>query len=403
MKERGFDSKLTNRFDSKHQYQCTMCQFRSNHPRYIQQHMEANHQKAGRSNNSYSNGLTPETNYRHTPSTPEIVYPKFSSHPNFNPNRLYYCSLCYRGYRWRYDVKRHHKTMHDSSEDEMLKGRNFLYLEYIPHLDGLITATMSSLNNHSRLDDEIGLIDDDDDLKLKIADARTVDDEEAATLMNEQSERFGEEPILINDLPEESPIIFEDDRLDKSANVDTIRSVMNTSTSRPAFKPYQCPHCFYRTNWRTDCLRHIRARHKIEPYNNGYYELPPDEAERTYEQYERTYGFVVSKKVLARFTEFRHIDWEDLKKSIWDKIQDKTEFEQVIFDRLRPNNYTKETRTEPIVINIPIKLAIGKAKRLFACLNCAYRSSKVSDLEKHICSKTRKVRNENFDFSLNDF
>ena len=401
MKERGIDNKISNRYDSKHQYQCTMCQFRSNHPRFVQQHIEMNHRKSIKTQHSYTNTVVPEANYRHMPATPEIVYSKFSSHPNFNPNRLYYCSLCYRGYRWRYDVKRHHKTMHETGEDDVLKGRNFHYLEYVPHLDGLISASMSSLNNHSKQDNEMeeeaGVVDDDDDdLKLRIADARTVDvnEDEAAVLMLDRSDKYHSVPILIDDQPEEPAIIFEDDRIEKPTNnelpkLTTIPSY--SSSSRPSFKPYKCPHCFYRTNWRTDCLRHIRARHKIEPNNNGYYEMSAEEAEKTYDEYEQTYGFVVAKKVLARFTEFRHMTWEELKSSIWEKIKDKTDFEQIIFDRLRPDNYSKESRPQPIVINLPTRVSNMKLKRVFACSDCAFRSSRINELEKHVCSQVQKV------------
>ena len=343
IRERGFDTKLHNRHDSKHQYQCSLCQFRSNHPRFIEQHIEANHSKIPKPN------INQVSSDNHSQHLSNIVYSNFSSHPNFNPNRLYYCSLCYRSYRWRYDVKRHHKTMHETSEDESSKNRNFHYLEYVPQIDSLISATMSSINNQLRLEE-------DDDLKLSIADARTVDvndDEAVALLMIEPPEKPERPQIIIDDHPDDSIIVFEDDRMDKSSQE------LKPST-RPSFKPFHCPYCFYRTNWRTDCLRHIRARHKIEPNSNGYYEMSNEEAEQSYDEYERTFGFVVAKKVLARFTDFRQIEWEDLKKSIWEKIKDKNDFEQCIYDRLRPDNYTSqslpETPLQPIIVTIPNKI-----------------------------------------------
>jgi hypothetical protein len=385
MRERGFDSKIHNRQDSKHQYQCSLCQFRSNHPRFIEQHIEANHTKPLKPTTNHSNSTLSDINSQHSSN---IAYPNFSSHPNFNPNRLYYCSLCYRGYRWRYDVKRHHKTMHETSDDDLIKNRNFHYLEYIPHIDSLISATMSSINNQLKHENDI---EDDDDLKLSIADARTVDitDDEAAALLMVESDKIDTNPIVIDDHPEDSIIIFEDDRIDKSSS-----EIIKTS-SRPSFKPYRCPYCFYRTNWRTDCLRHIRARHKIEPNQNGYYEMSNDEAERTYEKYESTFGFVVSKKVLARYTDFRQIEWEDLKKSIWEKIKDKTDFEQCIYDRLQPDNYSTksipEIPSQSMTITIPNKISMIKSRRVFTCMDCAFHSYKIHELEKHVCSRVQKV------------
>ncbi len=382
MRERGSDIKFHTRHDSKHQYQCSLCQFRSNHPRFIEQHIESNHSKPPKPTHNHSDNNSQQIS--------NIVHPNFSSHPNFNPNRSYYCSLCYRGYRWRYDVKRHHKTMHETSDEEGLsKSRNFHYLEYIPHLDSLISATMSSINNQLKHEN------DDDDLKLSIADARTVDitDDEAAALLMIEPDKSDPDQIVIDDHPEDSVIVFEDDRMDKSSNETT-----KIPSSRPSFKPYRCPYCFYRTNWRTDCLRHIRARHKIEPNQNGYYEMSNEKAEQTYDEYERTYGFVVSKKVLARFTDFRQIEWEDLKRSIWEKIKDKTDIEQCIFDRLQPDDYTPmvippETPSQSIIVPIQNKIINGKSKRIFTCMNCAFHSHKLHELEKHICSRVQKVEN----------
>jgi hypothetical protein len=402
MKERGIDSKMTNRHDSKHQYQCSLCQFRSNHPRYVQQHIETNHKKTVQVNHQNGNGIVAEVSNRRSSPPSNIVYQKFSTHPNFNPNRLYYCALCYRGYRWRYDVKRHHKTMHETSEEDMLKSRNFNFLEYVPHLDCLITATMSCSANHLKADNEteadLEMEDPDDDFKLSIADARTVDitDDEAAALFMIEPEKNHVEPIVIDDHPEELAIVFEDDRVEKpSAESKKVQATTTTptTTSRSSCKPFRCPHCFYRTNWRTDCLRHVRARHKIEPGQNGYIELSAEEAEKTYDQYEQTYGFVVSKKVLARFTDFCQIGWEDLKRSIWDRIQDKTDFEQVIFDRLRPNDFVGKASVPepPLVVTLPTKIPVNKFKRTFSCNDCAFRSHRINDLDKHICSKFQTV------------
>ncbi|CAF0790008.1 unnamed protein product [Adineta steineri] len=406
MREHGFQAKLHNRHDSKHHYQCSLCQFRSNHPRFIEQHIEANHTNIMEQNNN-SNMIPMDTN---APYSSKIVYSNFSTHPNFNPNRLYYCSLCYRGYRWRYDVKRHHKTMHETPDDE-LKSRNFHYLEYIPHLDSLISATMSSIHNQLKNENDM---EDDDDLKLSIADARTVavTDDEAIELMMIEPEKSDRDQIVIDDHPEDSIIIFEEDRPDKSSI-----GITKISSSRPSYKPFRCPYCFYRTNWRTDCIRHIRARHKIEPSQHGYYEMSHDDAEKTYDEYERTYGFVVSKKVLARYTDFRQIEWEDLKKTIWEKIKDKTDFEQSIYDRLQPDNYTTTTATatntttttttipsssssvsaipsQPIVVTLPNRNPTIKPRRVFTCMDCAFHSHRIYELERHVCSKIQKFQSQ---------
>ena len=484
MKERGIENKLSNGQDSKRRYQCSLCQFRSNHPKFLEQHIAQNHptkttkkpneqdeklyskfliKSSNKSNHSDEQNKS-QTLYNRSsliqsdgtillPDPSQIVYPNFSSHPNFNPNRLFYCALCYRGYRWRYDVKRHHKTMHETPEDEAALGlsmspksvkcrnkefnRNFRYLEYVPQFDGLISASMSSVNNHNnhhqqqhhhhhrqslfsmknenhfehekKLDDENDETHMDDDLKLSITDARTVDvteDEAAALLMIEPYKSSDQSSILVHDHSEESAIVFDDDRQNYSHHQNKDKSpeiLRNSQRTSSGFKPYRCPYCFYRTNWRTDSLRHIRARHKIEPTQDGYYEMTPEEAESTYAEYERTFGFVVSKKVLGRFTEFRHLEWKDLQRSIWEKIKDKQGFEQIIYERLRPDNNNNNTdllRINPIDTSIKPMITLNKhmnrnltnvkRKRMFTCMECAFRSYKLMELDKHICSKYQK-------------
>ncbi|CAF1006084.1 unnamed protein product [Adineta ricciae] len=497
MKERGMDSKLNTLPDSKRRFQCNFCQFRSSHPKFLEQHIATNHP-----NRSFPKSLLnkPQTINGHAmkltnqnddqlyskfmikpltkklngdyhedkqasqalynrssliqsdgtvilPDPSQIVYPNFSSHANFNSNRLFYCALCYRGYRWRYDVKRHHKTMHETPEDEAAMGlsmspksvkrrnkefnRNFRYLEYVPQLDGLIQASMSSVNNqqhhhHHRtnhnarhhdhqnqypmkqgngFDDET-LLDNasddegsqDGDLKLNIADGRTVDitEDEAAALLMIEPHKSDNSSSLITDHADESIIVFDDDRFSLNKSSDLSKSLNRSSSG---FKPYRCPYCFYRTNWRTDSLRHIRARHKIEPTQDGYYEMTPEEAESTYAEYERTFGFVVSKKVLGRFTDFRHMEWKDLQRSIWDKIKDKQGYEQIIYDRLRPDNYVEATRISPAIakqtiahtsINVKTLPLPMKSKRMFTCMECAFRSYKLIELDKHICAQFQK-------------
>jgi hypothetical protein len=280
---------------------------------------------------------------------------------------------------------------------------------------------MSSVNNHFSLKQENGLDDErlilegttdddeceesqDNDLKLSIADARTVDvtEDEAAALLMIETQKSDQSSILVNDHPDDSIIIFEDDRQnlneskDKSPLISTETSKISVRTST-GFKPYRCPYCFYRTNWRTDSLRHIRARHKIEPTQDGYYEMTPEEAENTYAEYERTFGFIVSKKVLGRFTDFRHIEWKDLQKSIWEKIKDKQGYEQIIYDRLRPDDISETPKIlsdiplKPIVTTVLNKLPIGKIKRMFTCMECAFRSHKLIELDKHLCTRIEKV------------
>jgi hypothetical protein len=74
--------------------------------------------------------------------------------------------------------------MHNTSEDEMLKSGSFHCLEYVPHLDCLISATTSSSASHLKLENEAETEDSDDDSFPIIVDVSTIDitESEAAAL-----------------------------------------------------------------------------------------------------------------------------------------------------------------------------------------------------------------------------
>ncbi|CAF0737508.1 unnamed protein product [Didymodactylos carnosus] len=616
MRERGLDSKLFGGHDSKRRFQCSVCPFRSNHPKFVDQHIQSNHpNKAyakmiiskkklrkpittfGQLNGTRQNGSissrnenidetlqkfmihvprkstdqlksehspvptqpllfsqrsehclpNPQTNaaifinsdgdyvnnetyddnnnsslcnlnstalspnasslskhqndyltkplYTRTnlqpdgtitlPDESKIVYNNFSLHSNFNPNRLFYCAICYRGYRWRYDVKRHHKALHGDPEGEIL--------EYCAQLDALIpsssASTASTTAQHTaaamqvmqvlrNFDGEsIGdgnggmeqkyMLGGNDDFKLNEkssaisqqqedgeVDISIIDDvsNREKRLMS-RNQRDGD-PIPLGDttnnpafpahyfnhLP--SPLQQQEQKAQQPRLLGSSRHhLSNVKVAIPStgafkqritygFKPFKCPYCFYRTNWRTDALRHIRARHKIEPEHDGYYELSTEEAERTFEDYENTFGFVVSKKVLGRYTEFRHMEWYDLQKMIYDQIKDKHGYEQIILERLRPPDYpplppsqmtlttmqatmaqSKSFRQRPSIVakNVVNSGTVGRSanrsvsikqqqqfvplrhKRLFTCNECGYNSSKILELEKHTCTELTNV------------
>ncbi|CAF0900799.1 unnamed protein product [Didymodactylos carnosus] len=138
-----------------------------------------------------------------------VVYSKFSAHANFNGKNSFYCSSCYRGYQYRGHVKRHHKTVHGTSEDDMLNGRIVYYLEYDQHLDCLITPTMSNSTDHLRPENEPQTEDPDDDWNLSIADVCTVDviEDEAAAPCMIKAEKNDVEQMAIGDPPEAFDII----------------------------------------------------------------------------------------------------------------------------------------------------------------------------------------------------
>ncbi|CAF2703956.1 unnamed protein product [Rotaria sp. Silwood2] len=71
-------------------------------------------------------------------------------------------------------------------------------------------------------------------------------------------------------------------------------------------KRLKCQHCFYRSNWKTDMIRHVRIRHNLtEPdHNKDMILMSEQEARATIETYENTFG-----KELRRRTFRTWNDW----------------------------------------------------------------------------------------------
>ena len=86
--------------------------------------------------------------------------------------------------------------------------------------------------------------------------------------------------------------------------------------------------------------------------------------------------------------------WEDLKRSIWEKIRDHPGFKQAVKDRLRLSDCSGSATTPeaPAVVTLPAKVSVKKPKRTFHCNECACRSHRLTDLKKHVCSKFQTVK-----------
>ncbi|CAF0897624.1 unnamed protein product [Didymodactylos carnosus] len=81
-------------------------------------------------------------------------------------------------------------------------------------------------------------------------------------------------------------------------------------------KRLKCRHCFYRSNWKTDMIRHVRIRHNMtEPdHNKDMIMMTESEARSTIETYENTFG-----KELRRRTFRTWQDWAKAEKEFTPK------------------------------------------------------------------------------------
>ena len=64
------------------------------------------------------------------------------------------------------------------------------------------------------------------------------------------------------------------------------------------YKPHKCRRCFYRSNWKTDMLHHIRLKHQLSQANKSdYVSMDFHSALQTFSVYEKTFGKVLKSKI----------------------------------------------------------------------------------------------------------
>ncbi|UJR33797.1 hypothetical protein I4U23_021222 [Adineta vaga] len=119
-------------------------------------------------------------------------------------------------------------------------------------------------------------------------------------------------------------------------------------------KRLKCRHCFYRSNWKTDMIRHVRIRHNLtEPdHNKDMIMMTEQEARSTIETYENTFG-----KELRRRT-FR--TWND-----WAKAEEEFTPKDGSLQYTNANGGTSTNDPNKPKKNLPIPLSTNdETKRL---------------------------------------
>ncbi|CAF0753436.1 unnamed protein product [Rotaria sp. Silwood1] len=88
------------------------------------------------------------------------------------------------------------------------------------------------------------------------------------------------------------------------------------------YKPHKCRRCFYRSNWKTDMLHHIRLKHQVnQATKSDYISMDFDTALRTFSDYEKTFGKVLKNRLLLPKIDYIDCTWEELKSKLF--INDK--------------------------------------------------------------------------------
>jgi len=75
--------------------------------------------------------------------------------------------------------------------------------------------------------------------------------------------------------------------------------ISSSPQSNSLYKPHKCRRCFYRSNWKTDMLHHIRLKHHIHHANKSdYISMDCESALRSFSTYEKTFGKVLKSTTL---------------------------------------------------------------------------------------------------------
>ncbi|CAF0883493.1 unnamed protein product [Rotaria sordida] len=77
-------------------------------------------------------------------------------------------------------------------------------------------------------------------------------------------------------------------------------------------KRLKCRHCFYRSNWKTDMIRHVRIRHNLtEPdHNRDMIIMTEQEARSTIESYENTFGKELRRRTFRTWNDWAKAEQE---------------------------------------------------------------------------------------------
>ncbi|CAF1186888.1 unnamed protein product [Adineta steineri] len=77
-------------------------------------------------------------------------------------------------------------------------------------------------------------------------------------------------------------------------------------------KRLKCRHCFYRSNWKTDMIRHVRIRHNLtEPdHNKDMIMMTEQEARSTIELYENTFGKELRRRTFRTWNDWAKAEQE---------------------------------------------------------------------------------------------
>ncbi|CAF2651025.1 unnamed protein product [Rotaria sp. Silwood2] len=90
------------------------------------------------------------------------------------------------------------------------------------------------------------------------------------------------------------------------------------------YKPHKCRRCFYRSNWKTDMLHHIRLKHHInQATKSDYISMDFDTALRTFSNYEKTFGKVLKNRLLLPKIDYIDCTWEELKSKLFINDEEK--------------------------------------------------------------------------------
>ncbi|CAF0742183.1 unnamed protein product, partial [Didymodactylos carnosus] len=152
-----------------------------------------------------------------------------------------------------------------------------------------------------------------------------------------------EEDCKAVSLPSESNHYYQQQRTNK------LGKTINTSYS--LYKPHKCLRCFYRSNWKTDMLHHIRLKHFVyDATKHDYLSMTPESAFNTFYTYEKTFGKALKNRLLLPKIDYVDCTWEEAKRKLFEN--NPLLFEQYTKKKSRYHDDALEEQSEYLCTSI---------------------------------------------------
>lgn len=194
--------------------------------------------------------------------------------------KVFQCSLCTYRARHRSNVVRHVKNLHSIDFDEsnpIENSQNDDNREQMPNYSLNTTVQAPLILNETNQSTKPYA---DIHLSINIFLPKK--------FQRQQTNSISEQ--ILSDCSTDEDLTDDNDDNENQTKI----QISSSLPSNSLYKPHKCRRCFYRSNWKTDMLHHIRLKHHINYANKSdYISMDYESALHSFSTYEKTFGKVL--------------------------------------------------------------------------------------------------------------